>query len=95
MVLAPVGSAVVVKEAAPLAFSVPVPKAVVPFRKVTVPVGIVFPDWGATDAVKVTLCPGVVCVAEAASDVVVATMVCVTVSVTAEETELASLGLPL
>jgi hypothetical protein len=47
---------------------------VVPFRKETVPVGIVLPVCGATFAVKVTLCPVLICVADEVSVVVVATM---------------------
>ena len=37
---APTGSVVVLKVAMPLAFRVAVPRVVVPFRNVTVPVGI-------------------------------------------------------
>jgi hypothetical protein len=92
--LAPVGSVVVLKEAAPLALSAPVPSVVAPLWKVTVPVGVVLPDAGATVAVRTTFCPGVIWTAEAVSVVVVATTVCVTFTVTAEETELASLLLP-
>ena len=61
------------KEAAPLALRVAVPRAVVPSRKVTVPVGVVLPDVGETIAVNVTLWPVLICVAEAVSEVVVAT----------------------
>ena len=53
----PAGREVVLKEAVPLALSVAVPRVVAPFRKVTVPVGAMAPDCGATTAVKVTLCP--------------------------------------
>ena len=56
----PVGSAVVFKEATPLALSVPVPSIVAPFKKVTVPVGVMLPELGVTVAVKITFCPGVV-----------------------------------
>jgi hypothetical protein len=42
------------KVATPEAFSVPVPSVVVPFLKVTVPVGVPVPDWRVTVAVKVT-----------------------------------------
>ena len=58
--------------AAPLAFKVPVPRVVVPSTKVTVPVGTMLPTCGATFAVNVTLCPGVIWVADADSVVVVA-----------------------
>ena len=74
------------KEAAPLAFRVAVPRGVVPSRKVTVPVGIVLPEVGETVAVNVTLWPVLICVAEAVNAVDVATKVCVTVTVTTEET---------
>ena len=47
----------VVKVAAPDAFSVPAPREVVPSRKATVPVGTAVPEDGATVAVKVTLAP--------------------------------------
>ena len=60
--------------ATPLALSCAVPRLVVPSRNVTVPVGTVPPDWGATVAVKVTLCPGASWVAEAERDVVVPTV---------------------
>ena len=82
------------KEAAPLAFRVAVPSAVVPSMKVTVPVGTVLPDDGETIAVKVTLWPVLICVAEAVNDVVVATKVCVTVTVTAADRELELVLLP-
>ena len=82
------------KEAAPLALRVAVPRAVVPSRKVTVPVGIVLPDVGETIAVNVTLWPVLICVAEAVNEVVVATKVCVTVTVTAADAELELVVLP-
>ena len=82
------------KEAAPLALRVAVPRAVVPSRKVTVPVGIVLPDVGETIAVNVTLWPVLISVAEAVNEVVVATKVCVTVTVTAADTELELVVLP-
>jgi hypothetical protein len=62
--------------------------------KVTVPVGTVLPDDGETIAVKVTLWPVLICVAEAVNDVVVATTLCVTVTVTAGEVELELVLLP-
>jgi hypothetical protein len=49
----PARSVEVVKVATPLLFSLPVPKVLVPFLKVTVPVGM-FADPSATVAVKVT-----------------------------------------
>jgi hypothetical protein len=79
-----------VKVATPLAFKVPVPRVVVPSRNVTVPVATLLPDCGATVAVNVTLCPLVICAAEAVSVVVVATVLCVTITLTAVETELLS-----
>jgi hypothetical protein len=45
----------VLNVATPLELSVIVPNAVVPFRKETLPVGIVVPDCGLIFAVKVTL----------------------------------------
>jgi hypothetical protein len=45
----------VVKVATPLPFNAPVPRLAVPFRKVTVPVGV--PALPLTVAVKVTLAP--------------------------------------
>ena len=44
-------------------------------RKLIEPVGMPFPDCGATAAVNVTLCPPVSCVAEAESEVAVAIFV--------------------
>jgi hypothetical protein len=94
----PTGSVVIERVAIPLPFKVPVPRAVVPFRKVTVPVGtVVFPAGPATDAVKVTLVPKVIEVADAASLVVEAVGVIVaatTVTVTAGEEEVAKLESP-
>jgi hypothetical protein len=90
----PAARALVLKEAAPLALRVAVPSAVVPSRKVTVPVGVVLPDAGATVAVNVTLWPVLICVAEAVNEVVVATRVCVTLTMSAAETELESVVLP-
>jgi hypothetical protein len=49
-------SVVVLKVATPELFSVPVPRVVAPFRKVTVPVGI-GPEAAVTVAVNVTLVP--------------------------------------
>jgi hypothetical protein len=90
----PAAREVVLKEAAPLALRVAVPSVVAPSRKVTVPVGVVLPEAGETMAVKVTLCPVLIWVAEGVNEVVVATKVCVTVTVTAADTELPSLVLP-
>ena len=55
----------------PLELRVPAPSDVLPFRKVTVPVGVPLTD-GVTCAVKVTLDPAAIVVAEADSVVVVA-----------------------
>jgi hypothetical protein len=51
-----------------------VPIWVCPSRKAAEPVGVPDPDCGAIDAVNVTLCPLVSCVAEAESDVLVAVL---------------------
>lgn len=56
------------------ALSGDVPIWVCPSRKVAEPVGVPDPDSGAIDAVNVTLCPLVSCVAEAERDVVVAVL---------------------
>ena len=85
----PAAKVVVVNVATPLAFKFAAP-SVVPSRNVTVPVGTLLPDCGATVAVNVTLCPVVICAAEAVSVVVVATVLCVTTTLTALETELLS-----
>ena len=78
--------------ATPLAFKVDVPSVVAPSRNVIVPVGTLLPAWGATVAANVTLCPIAICVAEAVSVVVVATVaeLCATTTLTALETELLS-----
>jgi hypothetical protein len=78
----------------PPEFKVAVPRDIPPSRKVTVPVGIVLPDVGETIAVNVTLWPVLICVAETLNEVVVATEVCVTVTVTAADTELELVVLP-
>ena len=82
------------KVAVPPEFRVAVPRIVVPFRKETVPVGMVVPVCGATFAVKVTLCPVLMAVAEEVSVVDVATKLWVTVTVTAADTELELVVLP-
>jgi len=56
------------------ALSGDVPIWVCPSRKAAEPVGVTDPDCGAIDAVNVTLCPVVSCVAEATSEVVVAVL---------------------
>jgi hypothetical protein len=56
-------------------FSAALPIWVAPSLKVTVPVGEPEPDFGATVAVNITLCPVVGVVVEAASEVVVAARV--------------------
>lgn len=72
--LVPAGSVVVVKVAAPEAFSMPVPRVAVPFRNVTVPVGVVAtPEEDATVAVRVTLPPGAMLALLEVSVVVLAT----------------------
>jgi hypothetical protein len=55
MLLVPAVLKLVVKVATPVAFNVPVPRLAVPFRKVTVPVGV--PPLPVTVAVKVTFVP--------------------------------------
>ena len=70
----PAGRLVVLNVAVPPELRVAVPRMVDPFRKATVPVGIVLPVCGATFAVKVTLCPVLICVADEVNVVVVATV---------------------
>jgi hypothetical protein len=87
-------SAAVLKTAVPLAFKAADPNVLVPLTKVTVPVGTVVPDFGATVAVKVTLCPVLTWVGEAVSDVVVGTLLEVIFTVTAVEVDPASFVSP-
>jgi hypothetical protein len=91
--LDPTASVAVLKVATPLAFNGAVPRLVVPLRKVTVPVATPLPDWGATVAVNVTLWPAVTWVADAVNVVIVATVL-VIFTLTAAETEPASLLSP-
>ena len=96
MEFVPTGSEDKFNVAPPVAVSGAVPRLVDPSRKVTVPVGTL-PDWDATTAVRVTLCPGVSWLPEAVSVVVVgATPACaaVTVTLTAVEAEPPSLLSP-
>jgi hypothetical protein len=68
----PVGNLVVASVAVPVASNVPIPRLVVPERKVTEPEGSVpVFDGPATLAVRVTLWPGVAVVVEAVRAVVV------------------------
>jgi hypothetical protein len=67
---APPLSAPVVKVAVPVPFNVPVPIAVDPSRKLTVPTGIIL-SVRDTDAVNVTLTPADTLALEAASAVAV------------------------
>ena len=67
----PTGKELVFMVATALAFKLPVPSAVAPSRNVTVPVGTLPPDCGETVAVKVTLCPVSMAVAELARTVLV------------------------
>ena len=90
----PAARVVVVNVATPLAFKVPVPKVAVPSRNVTVPVGTLLPDFGVMVAVKVTLCPLLMEVAEELSTVVVAITADVMVTVMGCEVEPASLESP-
>jgi hypothetical protein len=57
MLCEPTASDVVVKVATPEPLSVPVPKDVVPSRKVTMPVGAAVPDVPTVLDVNVTLAP--------------------------------------
>jgi hypothetical protein len=59
--------------ATPDEFKDPVPKVALPFLKVTVPVGVVVPEAGVTVAVKVTLAPMLIELADEVSVVVVPT----------------------
>ena len=70
----PAGRVVVLNVAVPPELRVAVPRMAVPFRKATVPVGMVLPVCGATFAVKVTLCPVLICVADEVNAAVVATV---------------------
>jgi hypothetical protein len=88
----PAASAAELYVAVPAALSVPVPRVVVPFLKVTVPVGAGTPEVPVTVAVKVTLEPIAIEVAEAVSAVVVDPSV--TLTVTALEVEPVSSALP-
>ena len=90
----PAGRLVVLNVAMPPELRVAVPRMFDPFRKATVPVGIVLPVCGATFAVKVTLCPVLTAVAEEVKDVLVAISPWLTVIVTGEETELESVVFP-
>jgi hypothetical protein len=67
----PAASADALYVAIPEPFSVPVPRVVVPLRKVTAPVGVGAPDVPVTVAVKVTLDPAAMEVADAVNEVVV------------------------
>ena len=84
----PAPSDEVAKNAVPLGFNVAVPRMAAPSRKVTAPDGVVLPDCAVTTAVKTTLSPELIWVAEAVNAVEVAATVCVTVTATAGETEL-------
>jgi hypothetical protein len=59
MVCVPGASEDVLKAALPLASSGTVPKVVAPSLKVTLPVGVRWPELGVTVALKVTVCPNV------------------------------------
>lgn len=72
----PAGSVEVLKVAAAEALSGPLPKVVVPFRKLTVPVGtVVLPEGPATVAVNRILAPAVAGFNDEVSVVVVAAVV--------------------
>ena len=72
IVFMPIGSAVVARFAPPEPFNVPFPSVVLPFSKVTVPVGVPLPDAGATVAARITLVPAETVAREADNVVVVA-----------------------
>lgn len=76
----PTASADALYVATPEPFSVPVPRVVAPFMKVTVPVGAGTPEVPVTVAVKVTLDPTAMEVSEAVRAVVVDPSVTVTVT---------------
>jgi hypothetical protein len=82
------------KNVTPCESTVPVPRVVVPSRKVTVPLGFLLPEVGLTVAVRVRPWVVVIWVAEVLSEVVVAWRDCVTVTTTGFETELRSVLLP-
>lgn len=85
----------VAKVAEPLPSNKPEPKVVPPSRNATVPVGIPVPETGATFEVKATLWPVDRAEGLAASETVVATTLCETVTVTEEEVEGLSFESPL
>ena len=70
MEFAPTGKAVVLNVATPLAFSVPVPSVAAPFKKVTVPAGVL-PFGEVTATVSVSFCPARIEVEEALNVAVV------------------------
>ena len=74
MLCEPLASAAVISVAMPDA-RFAVPRELAPSLNVTVPVGVPEPDRGATVAVNVTLCPVVICMDEAATEVVEAASV--------------------
>src|ERR1700735_93330 len=77
------------------AASIAEPICVEPSRNATVPVGVPFPDCGATPAVNVTFCPLVNCVADAESEVAVAVFAAAaTVKGTAADVDAEKLALP-
>ncbi len=91
---APMARVLVVKVALPDERT-PVPRLVIPSRKVTVPVGVVLPVAGATVPVKVMLVPATAVVAVLERVVVVATEAgALTVMVLIGETLPASLASP-
>jgi hypothetical protein len=86
----PTDNELILNVATPLAFKIPVPRVVVPSRNVTVPVATLGLDCGETVAVKVTLCPVLMAVAEEARTVLVGKTPEVMVTVTGCEVEPAS-----
>jgi hypothetical protein len=78
----------------PLELNVPVPRMVDPFRKATSPVGVLLPDLAATLAVKVTLWPVLIAFVDAVSDVVVATWLGATVTVSGLDVDVANAVAP-
>src|ERR1700734_1484584 len=90
----PTARAVVLNVAVPPAFNEAFPRLVVPSKNLMEPVGTPLPDCRSTLATNDTLLPVVICIAEADSAVVVATMLCETTTLTACDTELLSLLSP-
>ena len=90
----PAARAVVLNAVVPPAFNETFPRLFVPSKNLIEPAGTTLPDCGTTLAVKVTLCPLLMVVAEEARTVLVGTTADVMVTVTGCEVEPASLESP-